>query len=280
MNTTYRVVIKGVKDGFIEEQVTVKLAALFKTTEEQVKKILVSGGVPVKKGIELQTAAKYQAAIEATGASVIVEPEAHETAIATYCTKCGAEILPDVRFCRKCGARFGAIDTTTAATQSPCSPSPQIIEQVSVKPSKRKIDIHNLSFRDALKATAIFLILSFMGAMLFINANESPNIVGVNIKGVPLKSSSPELLLTGGAEAWISAKCEWKSGDWLLHCQVTNLWNDRVIESGRFRIKGYDAKGVKQDDLRIGMDIGPSETIEVTEPIRVDRTSKVVISFD
>ena len=75
MNTAYRVVIKGVKDGFTEEQVTVKLAALFKTTEEQAKKILASGNFPVKKSIDLQTAAKYQEAVEATGASVIVEPE-------------------------------------------------------------------------------------------------------------------------------------------------------------------------------------------------------------
>ena len=277
MSNTYRVVIKGLKNGFTEEQVTVKLAALFKTNEEQARKILLSGGVPVKKGIDLQTAAKYQAAIEAAGASVVVEPEVQENAIEKYCTKCGSGISPDAEFCGKCGAKIGLIDTTTVPSkiQPSLSPPPQVAEQVSVKPSKRKIDINNLSIRDVLKATAIVLILGFMGAIFF----DAPKNFGSNSNGIPLTSSSPELLLTGGAEAWISAKCEWKSGDWLLHCLVTNLWNDRVIQRGTFRIKGYDANGVKQDDLRISMDIGPGETIEATEPIRVDKTSKVVISF-
>ena len=171
MSTTYRVVIAGIKDGFNEEQVTTKLAVLFKTTEEQVKKILSSGGAPVKQGIDLQTASRYQAAIEVTGASVVVEPEVLKTAIAAYCTKCGAEISSEAGFCGKCGAKVGLIDSTTG-TQSTYSP-PQVIDQVHLKPPKRKIDIYNLSFRDTLKATAILLILSFMGAIFFIKVRES-----------------------------------------------------------------------------------------------------------
>ena len=114
MNATYRVVIKGVKDGFTEEQVIVKLAGLFKTSEEQAKKILVSGNFPVKKGIDLQTATKYQAAVEATGASVVIEPEAAIVTEAELppkeipagtkkCSRCGLELPDTAKFCRSCG---------------------------------------------------------------------------------------------------------------------------------------------------------------------------------
>ena len=114
MNATYRVVIKGVKDGFTEEQVTVKLAGLFKTSEEQAKKILVSGNYPVKKGIDRQTATKYQAAVEATGASVVIEPEAaivteaelppkEIPALTKKCSRCGFELPDTAKFCRSCG---------------------------------------------------------------------------------------------------------------------------------------------------------------------------------
>lgn len=51
------------------------LASLFKVSEAQVQNIIASGNAVVKKNISLQDAAKYQAAIEKCGATVVVEPE-------------------------------------------------------------------------------------------------------------------------------------------------------------------------------------------------------------
>ena len=115
MSTTYRVVIKGVKNGITEEQVVGKLAPLFKTSEEQIRKILGAKGFTVKKGLDLQVAAKYQAAIEASGAAVVVEPENDEVlefdlpkppspSNTKKCHQCGFELPIAAKFCRSCGA--------------------------------------------------------------------------------------------------------------------------------------------------------------------------------
>ena len=168
MNTTYRVVIKGVKDGVAEEQVAAKLSALFKTSEEQARKILASGAFPVKKGLDLQTAAKYQAAIEATGASVIVEPEEAPKAVAPEIEK--ANIPASTAEAPR--ATVEKSETVAPISNEPPAVLPINNGNAAVK--AKLIDINNLSARDVIKATAIILILGFMGAMVFINANESP----------------------------------------------------------------------------------------------------------
>lgn len=75
METTYRVVIKGAKEGVSVEQAIRQLAALFKATEDQIRPLLAAPGSVVKKGIDIKTATQYLSAIEQAGAQAIVEPE-------------------------------------------------------------------------------------------------------------------------------------------------------------------------------------------------------------
>lgn len=75
METTYRVVIKGAKEGVSVEQAIRQLAALFKATEDQIRPLITAPGSVVKKGVDIKTAARYLAAVEQAGAQAIVEPE-------------------------------------------------------------------------------------------------------------------------------------------------------------------------------------------------------------
>jgi hypothetical protein len=75
METTYRVVIKGAKDGVSVEQAVRQLAALFKATEDQIRPLITTPGNVVKKGVDIKTATQYLSAIEQAGAQAIVEPE-------------------------------------------------------------------------------------------------------------------------------------------------------------------------------------------------------------
>lgn len=75
METTYRVVIKGAKEGVSVEQAIRQLAALFKATEDQIRPLFAAPGSVVKKGVDIKTATQYLSAIEQAGAQAIVEPE-------------------------------------------------------------------------------------------------------------------------------------------------------------------------------------------------------------
>ena len=94
-----------------------------------------------------------------------------------YCMECGAEIETQSKFCGKCGQQVSLVNATAAPQRPPSSPY-QVIEQVSAKPVNRKFDINNLSTKNALKATAIFLILCFMGVMVFENLPNALKISG------------------------------------------------------------------------------------------------------
>jgi len=72
---TYRVVITGVNSGFSHDQVIKGLADLFKIPEDQAKNIVLHGSFTVKKNIDLQTAVKYQAALQSKGAAAVIEDE-------------------------------------------------------------------------------------------------------------------------------------------------------------------------------------------------------------
>lgn len=75
METTYRVVIKGAKEGVSVEQAIRQLAALFKATEDQIRPLITAPGNVVKKGVDIKTATQYLSAIEQAGALAIIEPE-------------------------------------------------------------------------------------------------------------------------------------------------------------------------------------------------------------
>lgn len=56
MNTTYRVVIGGLKEGFSKDQVNANLANLFKTTVDKLPDISEGSNLVVKKSLDLTAA--------------------------------------------------------------------------------------------------------------------------------------------------------------------------------------------------------------------------------
>lgn len=74
-NSTYQVVIIEVRDGLVRSAAVKNLAALFKTSSEQVENLLAVPGFVLKKGLTEEIAGKYKAAIEAAGAICKVQKE-------------------------------------------------------------------------------------------------------------------------------------------------------------------------------------------------------------
>lgn len=72
---SYSVTIIGINPDWKEEVARQKLAALFKTSESTVDKILQSGGYVVKNGISKEMSQKYSVAIEAAGGMCLVVEE-------------------------------------------------------------------------------------------------------------------------------------------------------------------------------------------------------------
>ena len=71
----YQVILTGVREGIARPDAVKNLAVLFKTTPEQVEKLLATSGFVLKKGITEEVAKKYRAAIEASGGACRVEQE-------------------------------------------------------------------------------------------------------------------------------------------------------------------------------------------------------------
>jgi len=80
MNKTYRVVVKGLMPGQPMDRVAQEMSGLFKLPVEQTKALLLTSGLTVKRGLDVQTAAKYQAALEQRGCACLIEPESSRDA--------------------------------------------------------------------------------------------------------------------------------------------------------------------------------------------------------
>jgi hypothetical protein len=61
--------------GHAVDRVAQEISALFKLSVDQAKSVLARPGLAIRKGIDLQTAAKYQVALEKRGCACLVEPE-------------------------------------------------------------------------------------------------------------------------------------------------------------------------------------------------------------
>ena len=75
MSETYRVVIKGVKEGFTKEQVIRNLATLFRSTEQRIRTKFEAPIFLVKKGLDLQSTEKYISVVEKQGCICAIESE-------------------------------------------------------------------------------------------------------------------------------------------------------------------------------------------------------------
>ena len=75
MSMTYRIVIRGVRDGFALEQVITALTPMFGVTGDALRTQFATPPFIAKKGLDIQTAANYQAALEGHGCDCMVQPE-------------------------------------------------------------------------------------------------------------------------------------------------------------------------------------------------------------
>jgi len=75
MSTRYKVVLHGVAGGCDTAEVAVTLAGRFGVPAEKIRSLLLTPGVTVRRGVDLQTAVTYQAALEDAGCDSVVEPE-------------------------------------------------------------------------------------------------------------------------------------------------------------------------------------------------------------
>jgi hypothetical protein len=75
MATTYKIVLHGVKDGEDLSRVVKRVMALVKLPRERVLRMLTNPGVAVKRGLDAQKAAKYEAVLERAGCNVMLVPD-------------------------------------------------------------------------------------------------------------------------------------------------------------------------------------------------------------
>lgn len=78
MDTTYRIVLNGVRLGADANTVRANLAKLFRATPEQVEGLLASPGRIIKRGLTAAVADQYRTALESAGAACLVEVEVIE----------------------------------------------------------------------------------------------------------------------------------------------------------------------------------------------------------
>lgn len=121
----YQVILIGVSEDVARSNAVKNLAALFRSTPEQVEKLFTTSGYVLKKGITAEVAGKYKAAIEAAGGTCRIELDAPQkqtldvdipasTPIQdtpkgdqkmTTCGTCGQNLAKTADACPKCGAR-------------------------------------------------------------------------------------------------------------------------------------------------------------------------------
>jgi hypothetical protein len=75
MSETYRIVMRGARPGHAPSDVAHRLAELFKVDAEQAASMLSEGALTIKRGVDLDTAVKYQASLEKRGCASLIEPE-------------------------------------------------------------------------------------------------------------------------------------------------------------------------------------------------------------
>ncbi|NML48345.1 hypothetical protein HHL11_31645 [Ramlibacter sp. G-1-2-2] len=71
----YKVVITGRSAGASPSEVAAKLAAAFKLPQDKALELAQARSVVVRRGLDLQAAARYEQALAAAGCTVTVEPE-------------------------------------------------------------------------------------------------------------------------------------------------------------------------------------------------------------
>ncbi len=75
MNKNYRIVARGLKEGYSAEQAAVLLAGLLKRSPDEVKPLLRGRSIVVKKRLSIEDATKYKTALDRCGCVAEIEDE-------------------------------------------------------------------------------------------------------------------------------------------------------------------------------------------------------------
>jgi len=127
MGTTYRIVIKGLQPGANRDEAVRKLATLYKTTEDKVAPIIDTPGFVIKKGVDLQTSAKYVEALSSCGCVCLAEAEDTSTE--------GLAFDPPATFPNPGLSETNVLGETPMATK----PAPQPVKNPQVGLRRRKL---------------------------------------------------------------------------------------------------------------------------------------------
>lgn len=139
----YQVIATGdIKPGFDSDEVKLAFAALFNTTAELAQSYLNKHSKVIKQSLDLDTAQKYQTALEKIGVDVCLqceeaadnanspsaftlvpignENDSSEDAQTICCPKCYAEQEKSIE-CKSCGIFFEKYQSVQFAKQHTCS---------------------------------------------------------------------------------------------------------------------------------------------------------------
>jgi hypothetical protein len=144
---TYRVVFKGAQPGRSLDEIKDNLVRLFRVRPEQVMSLTNTPGSVVKRGIDLQTANRYQAAMQEAGCICVIEsgdsapgmsantsnaaPTTSQQPVMTkqilICSNCATTNPDSAKFCASCGSKLDAgagvaISETSVINSTPTAP--------------------------------------------------------------------------------------------------------------------------------------------------------------
>lgn len=117
----FRILFEGkIRDGESQDEVTLRLAELFKKDKTKIAALFGGGPVVIRKGLDAATAQKYKKAIERAGGLCRVEPAAatqkKTPAAAQNRTKAAGNQAAVV--CPSCGYHFISSGNTTSPALS------------------------------------------------------------------------------------------------------------------------------------------------------------------
>ncbi len=138
MNDSYRIVFNGAQPGKALDEIKENLARLFRVKPEQVTTLIKTPGFVVKRGVDLQTANRFQVAMQGAGCVCVVESEestpgmsANTTNAApatspppvltkqnVICSGCAATNPASAKFCLSCGTKLADVNTPAAVSDT------------------------------------------------------------------------------------------------------------------------------------------------------------------
>jgi hypothetical protein len=232
MPATYKVVLNGPGNGANANEVAGRLATLLKLPLERAAPLLSKPGIALKRGIDLQTAVRYQAALEQAGCECVLQPE--------------APAQDDLSFDVPSTGRAPIIASTAQGGTKVPTPTSEDADKAA-RP------------RRASKLTLIgggFLALFFGMGLLGLVFNRAPSASGGGGLGIGL--TPPQVIVEAPYDQVISVgECKAEAGSW--QCLLTNR-TTAPVSLYSLKSVSYDANGVKVREGPLAEKLDPQGT--------------------